>query len=257
MSIIYYDDPNTLGYWFDEDNGISQHYGFFHMMDILRDSETFSTAEGNPIETWLQPVEGSETEYKGIAFAELDGLYIARSGSKIVRPFYVERWANRALSVRTQAVLKIVRMYSPKWLKMWETMFYEYDPIENYSMVEEALKDKTTLTYGKHTDYVGAEKTTSNMTSQLKAFDAVMDWKDADKQSVTNTLEYGPDGKNRYDENSGDDISDHEYKFTRKGNIGVTTSQQMIEQERKLLMYNYFDDTVFPDIDKALTLQVY
>ena len=83
MSINYYDDPNTLGYWFDEDNGISQHYGIFHMIDILRDSNTFTTLEGNPIETWLMEINEG-TEYKGIAYPELDGLYIARSGSKIV-----------------------------------------------------------------------------------------------------------------------------------------------------------------------------
>lgn len=257
MAINYYDDPKLLGYWFDEDNGVSQHYGVFHIMDLLRDSDTFSTEEGNPIETWLQRVEGSETEYKGFAYAELDGMYISRSGSKIIRPFYVQRWINKALSVRTQAILKVVRMYSPKWLKMWETMFYEYNPIENYNMIEEALKDKTELTHGKKTTYAGKEVTDLENTHQLKAFDASATWKDADKNTGSNTLTFGTGANARYDENSGTDTTDHEYKFTRSGNIGVTTSQQMITQERELLMFNYFDDIVFPDIDKVLTLQVY
>lgn len=256
MSGNFYDDPSLLGYWFDEENGISQHLGFFHLMDNLRSSD-YTTTEGNPIETWLQPVEGSETDYAGIAYAELDGLYIARSGSKIVRPFYVSRWVNKALSVRTQAVLRITRMYAPKWLKLWETMFYDYDPIENYSMVEEVLKDKTRLTHGKKTKIAGTETTQTDLTSQIKAYDASAVWKDSDKQSGSNTLTYGAGQNERYNQDSGTDLSEHEYKFTRKGNIGVTTSQQMIEQERKLLMYNYFDEIVFPDIDKVLTLQVY
>lgn len=46
-------------------------------------------------------------------------------------------------------------------------------------------------------------------------------------------------------------------ELTRSGNIGVTTSQQMIESERELYMWHFFYNIVFPDIDRVLTLQVY
>ena len=42
----------------------------------------------------------------------------------------------------------------------------------------------------------------------------------------------------------------------RSGNIGVTTSQQMIESERKLWLWNFFE-SVFSDIDKILVLKIY
>lgn len=45
--------------------------------------------------------------------------------------------------------------------------------------------------------------------------------------------------------------------LTRSGNIGVTTSQQMIESERQLYLWNFFHNIVFPDLDKLLTLEVY
>ncbi len=45
--------------------------------------------------------------------------------------------------------------------------------------------------------------------------------------------------------------------LTRSGNIGVTTSQQMIESERVLYIWNFFHMVVFPDLDKLLTLQTY
>lgn len=45
--------------------------------------------------------------------------------------------------------------------------------------------------------------------------------------------------------------------LTRSGNIGVTTSQQMIESERQLYVWNFFHNVVFPDLDKLLTLEVY
>nr|DAJ65533.1 MAG TPA: hypothetical protein [Caudoviricetes sp.] len=44
--------------------------------------------------------------------------------------------------------------------------------------------------------------------------------------------------------------------LTRKGNIGVTTSQQMIESERKLWFWSYFEK-VFSDVDNILTLKIY
>lgn len=45
--------------------------------------------------------------------------------------------------------------------------------------------------------------------------------------------------------------------LTRSGNIGVTTSQQMIEAERELNKWNYFYNIVFPSVDKVLTICLY
>lgn len=45
--------------------------------------------------------------------------------------------------------------------------------------------------------------------------------------------------------------------LARSGNIGVTTTQQMIQQQRELLLWDYFYKIVFPDIDKILTLSIY
>lgn len=42
----------------------------------------------------------------------------------------------------------------------------------------------------------------------------------------------------------------------RHGNIGVTTNQQMLEEERKLWEWNYFDN-IFSDVDKFLTISIY
>ena len=55
----------------------------------------------------------------------------------------------------------------------------------------------------------------------------------------------------------GSDTNTRNYEMTRSGNIGVTTSQQMIESERAVWMWNFFHDVVFPDIDRVLTIQIY
>ena len=49
----------------------------------------------------------------------------------------------------------------------------------------------------------------------------------------------------------------YDTELTRSGNIGVTTSQQMITSERELWLWHYFQDVVFKDISKALTLSIY
>ena len=55
----------------------------------------------------------------------------------------------------------------------------------------------------------------------------------------------------------GRDVETYRHELTRKGNIGVTTSQQMIQSERELDMWNYFYEVVFPSVDKLLTLLIY
>lgn len=50
--------------------------------------------------------------------------------------------------------------------------------------------------------------------------------------------------------------SDSERDLTRSGNIGVTTTQQMLSQDIELWKWNFFS-TVFEDIDSILVLQTY
>lgn len=54
-----------------------------------------------------------------------------------------------------------------------------------------------------------------------------------------------------------EDKTTYDSTLTRSGNIGVTTSQQMIEQEINLWKWNFFRDVVFPDVAKALTISLY
>lgn len=59
------------------------------------------------------------------------------------------------------------------------------------------------------------------------------------------------------EEQGGSDLHEHSYTLTRSGNIGVTTSQQMLQSERELWLWSFFDHVVFPDVDKILTLPIY
>ena len=60
------------------------------------------------------------------------------------------------------------------------------------------------------------------------------------------------------DQDNGTDTHTRNYQLTRTGNIGTMTSQQMLESERNLYMlWQFFYDVVFPDVDRVLTLSVY
>lgn len=57
--------------------------------------------------------------------------------------------------------------------------------------------------------------------------------------------------------NSGADTQEVERNLTRYGNIGVTTTQQMLQQERELWQWNFIEQVVFPAVDKVLCAVVY
>jgi hypothetical protein len=65
------------------------------------------------------------------------------------------------------------------------------------------------------------------------------------------------DGGTQVDAESGMNTRIRNYTLTRRGNIGVTTSQQMLQSERDLWVWNFFRDVVFPDLDYILTIPVY
>lgn len=49
-----------------------------------------------------------------------------------------------------------------------------------------------------------------------------------------------------------------EYTLEKGGNLGVTTSQQMLESEYEFrLKYNFFDSVVFPNIDNVMCMPYY
>ena len=70
---------------------------------------------------------------------------------------------------------------------------------------------------------------------------------DTDKEKGSETLAH-----------SGTDTDTRNYTLTRTGNIGVTTSQQMIKSEIDLWGgIEIFEQYIFPEIDKLLTIPLY
>lgn len=116
--------------------------------------------------------------------------------------------------------------------------------------------------YSNSDNQVLKETVTANNTETRNTKDATTTHNtDAESIDTTDATDYGrtdTETKDLTDKHTGNEQSTGKVEHTlhRHGNIGVTTSQQMIEAERELWKW-YFFDVVFADVDKFLTISVY
>lgn len=103
-----------------------------------------------------------------------------------------------------------LREIMPRMNKLYKTTLYKYNPIENYNMEEQGTNKRKadSETLGKYADTPGSE------------VDGVLEGK------------YLTNATHGTDKSSGEE----NHYFTRHGNIGVTTTQQMIQQERDIII---------------------
>ncbi len=182
---------------------------------------------------------------------DLDYLY-NRSGNKITSnlvDFFIDRETGKIdnLSMVSLATVLYTK-YGSKWAKEYATMSLEYDPISNYDMTEQMTNDITTHQFG-HTN-TRTDNTDETVETEKAGFNS-SEYTPVDKVSTKGNAGTVADVE------TGTNTDTRNYRLTRKGNVGVTTSQQMIESDRKLWLWDFFDSVVYPDIDKVLTIQTY
>lgn len=147
----------------------------------------------------------------------------------------------------------LVSVYGKNWSKLYNTLDLDYNPINNYDMTEESEDNETNT--GTNTDVktgYDTSKATADTNALVYGFNSATGVNSNDNKSTT-------DQSVTYNTTNTDTINHtttNKHKLTRSGNIGVTTSQQMIQAERDLWLWYYFD-AVFDDIDKLLTLRIY
>lgn len=91
---------------------------------------------------------------------------------------------------------------------LYASTLFDYDPISNYDMKEDSEDSDEASSSGSSTE----SSTSFDSTTQKET-------------GMT--------------ESSGESSNTNTHTLTRKGNIGVTTSQQMIEQERGVLTFDF------------------
>lgn len=147
--------------------------------------------------------------------------------------------------------------YQINWKKLYDTTVLEYNPIENYDRMENwtYTDDETSTSARDNTrNTTNSVKSTStneimnsvNVTDQNTAFNAgladhakqITDGDTTENGTITNT-ETGKDTENESVNNGR--TGTHTRTGRAHGNIGVTTSQQMIQSERDLVVFNLYD----------------
>ena len=155
------------------------------------------------------------------------------------------------------------------WEKLLKTTQFEYDPISNYDRKEE-YEDKHTSTDKKESTLssksdvtntvVGVSGYSENTENQVSA-DNVSGYSPESKRmgsrsekSNTTTTDAGTGTT------SGKDVTENheEIKHTAHlyGNIGVTTTQQMIDEERKIVNYS-IEEVIADEYRDRFCLDVY
>lgn len=184
--------------------------------------------------------------------ALLDIDYVYRwSGYKSISPLVKHVLGNNSTmpsSGYTTLAGIVWAHFGTPWTKAYNALMAEYNPIENYDMVED---EDSTITDDADTRVTGSDNanhTTVENTHDVYGFNSSAG---VPKDSDITTTGTATDLDTKYDNERGIDRT-----LTRHGNIGVTTSQQMIESELKLRAFKFFE-RVFKDIDTLLALPIY
>ena len=206
---------------------------------------------GGGIFSVLEDLEGAALPWSGEDLESLlDAEYYGNiSGDKPISPLLMKMVEGDTMTdlEKDFVAVTICTMFDQNWSKEWATLSAQYNPIENYSMTEEMTDDETVSEYGKvHTRE-------DNLKDESKTAVYGFNSSEASDTGSGETTRTGV----VTDRDTGEDTHTRNYTLTRSGNIGVTTSQQMLQSERDLWKWNFFRDVVFPDLDKVLTLRIY
>lgn len=202
------------------------------------------------------PWEDVETVYDEV----LDIAYFGNhSGGKFCAPI-VKLVLNEdgvvPSSARETIAKILVSKYLPNWQHLWYTNEAVYSPIHNYDMTENRVLKKA------DSEAVKAEHSGSQVDEYSN------ESRETDYKFGIDTVKTNPQPSDRIDSTVGNtnrmnkEASDtqnkvgaeeEEEEIRRAGNIGVTTTQKLIQEERELWIWNFFDQ-VFNDIDRELAL---
>lgn len=169
-------------------------------------------------------------------------------------------WSNKELSV---------------WKKLYNTTRYEYNPIENYDRYEEGTHgDRDTHqqsgsdTHSDTTTHTGTDTTdaTGKDENYIASFDTVavgdddgLQKKTRDESEGNTTTTYDTITANSGQSNFGKKISETnegEHTLHAHGNIGTTTTQKLIEEERNIDLFNPYD-IIIEDFKMRFCILIY
>ena len=160
--------------------------------------------------------------------------FVEHSNEKYISPIFeklYERYIDELITEQalyTKLASLVADKFAFKWWKISEAITTEYKPLENYDLKE--LRN------------VGTDVNV-NQSSESGIYGF-------------NSSEASPTATGTGDTRTTGTKTINEEELNRHGNIGVTTSQQMLESEIKLRQFNFMEE-IFKDIDSILCLKIY
>ena len=144
------------------------------------------------------------------------------------------------------------------WKKLWENYIVKYNPIDNYSRHEETVLtdtgNDTTVKNGSMINTMSGSTTAMDM-STIYAYNSNTATNVSGGQSSVMPDTTATDTFNNVEDKRTLN-TEHKTVSDISGNVGVTTSAQMISENINLWKWNYFDD-VFDSIIRLITTGVY
>ena len=197
---------------------------FTYMYNIFDDQQI-------DLPSWMQ------TQSDAISL-DMQYCMIHSGDKKLSKTFYNIFKANEDDDVFWQRwVFMVYFKFKDKWEREYAALTASYNPLENYDSTEEITRS-------------GDDKTSTNVDMDAIGYDKAFN--SSDLESVNKSHTEGDYTKNysKIDWNS-------KIKTEKHGNIGVTTSQQMLESEIELRNKWNFYEIMFNDIDSLITTNLY
>lgn len=189
--------------------------------------------------------------------------YMNHSGQKTISPMFVilnKVNTNESgvidIASSIQEIAKIIASkFKDKWNKLYEAFIEsDYKPLENYSMEQTETPNVTRHNIEKTKTKIETETTDDKTESSVYGFNSATPVPSGEATRNGVVTVSGDDTDNVVD-NVNTETGTR--KLDRHGNIGVTTSQQMLQSEIDLRTNYNFVEMLFKDVDSVMTLSIY
>ena len=154
------------------------------------------------------------------------------SGDKYLSQNFIRQYERYNIEVLRYFAMILYKRFGTKWNKIYEALNIEYNPLENYSSTEIETPNLTDTS--KANSKVTVKQSGSTFDSEVY-------------QPYASTETAGTE-----DDNKVTTTKTGTRTVTKSGNIGVTTSQQMLQSEFEVRQYDFYQG-VYNDIDEFIT----
>lgn len=156
--------------------------------------------------------------------------YLSHSGNKYISPIVIKLYDNDNTTYLTKLAKIIILKYSDKWNRIYKAYIQsDYEPLENYSLTE-------------------SESVNTDVTTQTDGANNVFGFNTTSEDGIPSSL-------SGVTQNTTGDKTKNTRDLMKYGNVGVTTSQQMLSSEIELRAYNFYNE-IMNDVDAVMCLDI-